>query len=59
MISGVGGVEEEAREEMNVDICGEDGGKLNRGIRENRLRVDMRTSFCKQGAWVRYAKPKR
>lgn len=54
------GVEEEAREEMNVDICGEDGGKLNRGMRENgSRRFGMRTGFCKQGAWVRCAGPKR
>lgn len=52
-------MEEEAREEMNVDICGEDGGKLNRGMRENGSRVDMRTSFCKQGAWARCAETKR
>lgn len=32
---------------MNFGICGADGGKLNRGVREGGSRVGMRTKFCK------------
>lgn len=37
-------MEEEARQAMNFGICGADGGKLNRGAREEGSRVGMRDS---------------
>lgn len=38
-------MEEEARQAMNFGICGADGGKLNRGAREEGSRVGIGIVF--------------